>query len=92
VGAVNFPQVQLPSRAQGTRFIHVHKNVPGVMNRLNQVFSRHGVNIAAQYLQTEGDLGYVVMEADGMGGDAEAVLEEMKAVEGTIRARLLYAS
>jgi len=92
VGAVNFPQVQLPSRAQGTRFIHVHKNVPGVMNRLNQVFSRHGVNIAAQYLQTEGDLGYVVMEADGVGGDAEAVLEEMKAVEGTIRARLLYAS
>jgi D-3-phosphoglycerate dehydrogenase len=77
VGAVNFPQVQLPSRAQGTRFIHVHKNVPGVMNRLNQVFSRHGVNIAAQYLQTEGDLGYVVMEADGVGGDAEAVLEEM---------------
>lgn len=91
VGAVNFPQVQLPSRAQGTRFIHVHKNVPGVMNRLNQVFSRHGVNIASQYLQTEGDLGYVVMEADGCGGDAEAVLEEMKAVEGTIRARLLYA-
>ena len=91
VGAVNFPQVQLSSRAQGTRFIHVHKNVPGVMNSLNQVFSRHGVNIAAQYLQTEGDLGYVVMEADGCGGDTEAVLEEMKAVEGTIRARLLYA-
>jgi len=91
VGAVNFPQVQLPSRAQGTRFIHVHRNVPGVMNRLNEVFSRHGVNIAAQYLQTEGDLGYVVVEADGGSGDAEAVLEEMKAVDGTIRARLLYA-
>jgi len=92
VGAVNFPQVQLPSRAKGTRFIHVHRNVPGVMNRLNEVFSRHGVNIAAQYLQTEGDLGYVVMEAEGCDSDAEAVLEEMKAVEGTIRARLLYAS
>jgi D-3-phosphoglycerate dehydrogenase len=91
VGAVNFPQVQLPSRAQGTRFIHVHRNVPGVMNRLNEVFSRHGVNIAAQYLQTEGDLGYVVVEADGGSGDAQAVLEEMKAVDGTIRARLLYA-
>ncbi len=91
VGAVNFPQVQLSSRAAGTRFIHVHRNVPGMLNRLNQVFSRHGVNIAAQYLQTEGELGYVVVEADGCGGDAEAVLEEMKAVEGTIRARLLYA-
>ena len=92
VGAVNFPQVQLPSRARGTRFIHVHQNVPGMMNALNQIFSRHGVNIAAQYLQTEGDLGYVVVEADGCSGDAEAVLEEMKAISGTIRARLLYAS
>jgi D-3-phosphoglycerate dehydrogenase len=92
VGAVNFPQVQLPSRAQGTRFIHVHQNVPGMMNALNQIFSRHGVNIAAQYLQTEGELGYVVVEADGCSGDTGAVLEEMKAISGTIRARLLYAS
>jgi D-3-phosphoglycerate dehydrogenase len=92
VGAVNFPQVQLPSRATGTRFIHVHQNVPGMMNALNQIFSRHGVNIASQYLQTEGDLGYVVVEADGCSGDAEAVLDEMKAIPGTIRARLLYAS
>ncbi|MDO9442336.1 MAG: phosphoglycerate dehydrogenase [Beijerinckiaceae bacterium] len=91
LGAVNFPQVQLPPRAAGTRYIHVHRNVPGMLNRLNQVFSRHGVNIAAQYLQTSGDVGYVVVEADGCGGDAEAVLEEMKACEGTIRARLLYA-
>lgn len=91
LGAVNFPQVQLPPRAAGTRYIHVHRNVPGMLNRLNQVFTRHGVNIAAQYLQTAGELGYVVVEADGCGGDAEAVLEEMKACEGTIRARLLYA-
>ena len=92
LGAVNFPQVQLPPRAVGTRYIHVHHNVPGMLNRLNQVFTRHGVNIAAQYLQTSGDLGYVVVEADGCAGDAEAVLEEMKACEGTIRARLLYAN
>ncbi|MDB5509029.1 MAG: D-isomer specific 2-hydroxyacid dehydrogenase NAD-binding [Hyphomicrobiales bacterium] len=91
LGAVNFPQVQLPPRAVGTRYIHVHRNVPGMLNRLNEVFSRHGVNIAAQYLQTAGELGYVVVEADGCAGDAEAVLEEMKACEGTIRARLLYA-
>ncbi|MDB5597785.1 MAG: phosphoglycerate dehydrogenase [Hyphomicrobiales bacterium] len=91
VGAVNFPQVQMPLRAAGTRYIHVHRNVPGMLNRLNQVFTRHGVNISAQYLQTDGDLGYVVVEAEGCAEDAEAVLEEMKACEGTIRARLLYA-
>ena len=66
--------------------------MPGMLDALNQVFSRHGVNIASQYLQTEGELGYVVVEADGCGGDAEAVLEEMKAISGTIRARLVYAS
>jgi D-3-phosphoglycerate dehydrogenase len=89
-GAVNFPQAQLPSRPTGTRFIHVHRNVPGVLTRLNEIFARRGLNIAAQFLQTDGELGYVVIEADGTRADSEAVLEEARAIEGTIRARLLY--
>ena len=64
VGAVNFPQVQLSSRTVGTRFIHVHRNLPGMLRSINEVFSSRGVNIAAQSLQTDGDLGYVVVEAD----------------------------
>ncbi|MGO9358475.1 MAG: phosphoglycerate dehydrogenase [Xanthobacteraceae bacterium] len=90
LGAVNFPQVQLPPRPSGTRFIHIHGDVPGVMGRLNDIMSRHGVNIAAQYLQTGGGIGYVVLETDGAGGDAEGILDEIRAVQGTIRARLLY--
>jgi len=90
MGAVNFPQVQLPSRPSGTRFIHIHGDVPGVMGKLNDIMSAHGINIAAQYLQTGGGIGYVVLETDGAGGDAEAVLDEIRAVKGTIRARLLY--
>ncbi|KAA2233982.1 phosphoglycerate dehydrogenase [Salinarimonas soli] len=89
-GAVNFPQAQLPSRPTGTRFIHVHRNVPGVLTRLNEIFARRGLNIAAQFLQTDGEIGYVVIEADGTREDSEAVLEEARAIEGTIRARLLY--
>ena len=50
VGAVNFPQVQLPPRPTGTRFIQVHRNVPGVLRKLNDVFASRDLNIAAQYL------------------------------------------
>ena len=87
---MNFPQVQLPPRPAGTRFIQVHKNLPGELGRLNEVFARHRVNIAAQYLQTDGEIGYVVLDADGGVDDATAVLSEIRALPGTVRARILY--
>jgi D-3-phosphoglycerate dehydrogenase len=90
-GAVNFPQVQLPPRPAGTRFIQVHKNLPGELGRLIDVFSRNRVNIAAQYLQTDGEIGYVVLDADGSVEDATAVLGEIRALPGTVRARILYS-
>jgi D-3-phosphoglycerate dehydrogenase len=90
VGAVNFPQVQLPPRPQGTRFIQVQRNVPGMLGRLNEVLARHAVNIAAQYYETHADVGYVVLDADTSAADSERVLADIRALEGTIRARLLY--
>ena len=90
IGSVNFPQVQLPQRPEGTRFIQVQKNLPGELGRLNDVFARHGVNIAAQYFQTDGQIGYVVLDADGSAPDAPAVLKEIRSLPGTIRARMLY--
>lgn len=89
IGAVNFPEVQLPKHPSGTRYMHVHRNVPGLLFRVNDVFSRRGLNIAAEYLQTSGDLGYVVVDAEGPA-DAEAVLTDLREIDGTIRARLLY--
>ncbi len=89
-GAVNFPQVQLSPRPQGTRFIQVQRNLPGELGRLNDVFARHKVNIAAQYYQTSGDLGYVVLDADGGVTDAEGIVREIRALPGTVRARMLY--
>ena len=90
VGAVNFPQVQLPLRPRGTRFMHVHRNVPGLLRRINAVFDEAGANIAGQYLQTEGDVGYVVVEAEIPDGEAQRLLEQLRTLDGTIRARLLY--
>ena len=90
VGAVNFPQVQLPQRPTGTRYINVHRNVPGMLNNLNSVFARHGHNITAQYLQTFSDIGYVVIDAEGNQNEAPSILDEMRQIEGTLRGRILY--
>src|ERR1700744_4346127 len=89
-GAVNFPQVQLPARPTGTRFIHVHRNVPGILRQVNEAVARHGINILAQYLQTDPEVGYVVLETDVIGGEGEELLADLKAVPGTIRVRVLY--
>ncbi|HRK20115.1 MAG TPA: phosphoglycerate dehydrogenase [Hyphomicrobiaceae bacterium] len=89
-GAVNFPQVQLSPRPAGTRFIQVQRNLPGELGRLNEVFARRKVNIAAQHYQTDGEVGYVVLDADGSVADAEDVVKDIRALPGTIRARMIY--
>jgi D-3-phosphoglycerate dehydrogenase len=62
--AVNFPQVSLPDHEGASRILHIHRNEPGVLQRINAVFSGHAVNIASQYLDTRGDIGYVVMDIE----------------------------
>lgn len=90
LGAVNFPQVQLPPRPNGTRFIHVHENRPGILNSLNMIFSSRGLNIVGEFLQTHGEMGYVVIEAESIGQRADDILDAIRQIPGTIRARLLY--
>lgn len=90
-GAVNFPQVQLPLAPNATRFIHIHKNIPGVINRVNEIFGSHDINISAQYLQTHGDVGYVVIDASGDVKDDKDILAKLRAAEGTIRSRIVNA-
>jgi D-3-phosphoglycerate dehydrogenase len=90
IGSVNFPAVQLPARSSGARFIHVHRNTPGMLRKINDIFASRNVNIAAQFLQTDPEVGYVVIDADDAGLDAEAVMAELRLLPGTVRARLLY--
>jgi len=89
IGAVEFPQVQLPKGTDATRFIQVHHNAPGAMRTLNDLFTRHNLNIHAQFMQSHLDIGYVVLDVDSPVEDPVRILEEIRALPNTIRARLL---
>jgi len=89
MGAVNFPEVQLTRGHVGTRFIQVQRNLPGELGRLNDVFAANGVNITAQHYETAGDIGYAVLDADMNIDDADKVVADIRALDGTIRARRL---
>jgi D-3-phosphoglycerate dehydrogenase len=88
LSAVNFPEVALPEHPGQHRLLHVHQNVPGVLSGINQVLSDSSVNIAGQYLQTNARIGYVVIDIDA---DYSApILQALRNVPGTIRARVLF--
>lgn len=86
--SVNFPEAALPEHPGRDRILHIHRNVPGVMSAINQIFSESKINIAAQYLQTSDTVGYVVIDVEA--GKADTLIEKLKNVPGTIRARVLF--
>ena len=89
LSAVNFPEVSLPTHSdRASRLLHIHENRPGIMTQINHIFAEQGINIAAQYLQTSPEIGYVVIDVETDGADT--ALQLMKSIPGTIRARLLY--
>ncbi len=88
LSAVNFPEVALPEHPGQHRLLHIHQNVPGVLSSINQVLSTSQVNIAGQYLQTNSRIGYVVIDVET--DYSEPVLQALREVPGTIRARVLF--
>ncbi|WP_226571515.1 phosphoglycerate dehydrogenase [Mangrovibacter yixingensis] len=91
LSAVNFPEVSLPQHTSSTsRLLHIHENRPGILTAINHIFADQGINIAAQYLQTSPHMGYVVIDINAAEDVADAALQSMKAIPGTVRARLLY--
>ena len=67
--------------------LHVHQNIPGVINKINKVFADRNVNVAAQYLQTTPEIGYVVIDLHTE--DATDLVHELKMIEGTLKVRIL---
>ena len=86
--SVNFPEVALPEHEGSHRLLHIHHNVPGVLSAINRVFSEYDVNVAAQFLQTNEAIGYVVIDVDAEYSDV--ALEQLASIDGTIRSRVLF--
>ncbi|UYK78392.1 phosphoglycerate dehydrogenase [Xanthomonas sacchari] len=90
LSAVNFPEVTLPEHAESLRLLHIHRNVPGVLSQINELFSRHNVNIDGQFLRTDPKVGYVVIDVGASEEQAAVLKEELAQVAGTLRTRILY--
>jgi D-3-phosphoglycerate dehydrogenase len=89
--AVNFPEVSLPEHPGKHRLLHTHHNRPGVLSAINAVFSKAKINITGQYLQTNTQIGYVVIDVETEGREASLdVKRVLEKVPGTIRTRILY--
>ena len=88
LSAVNFPEVSLPEHINTSRLLHIHRNQPGILTQINQIFAENNVNIAAQYLQTDDQIGYVVIDVETE--NSELALKALKEIDGTIRARILH--
>ncbi len=89
VSAVNFPEVSLPPHRGSYRLLHIHRNQPGVLAEVNAVFSASGINISGESLQTDEHIGYVVVDFDVSPDFDTAKLEQLKRIDGTLRARIL---
>ena len=88
VDAVNFPNIRLPRQTNAHRFLHIHKNVPGVMAKINKVLAEYDLNINGQFLSTDPKVGYVITDLDKEYNTE--VLDELRKIEGTIKFRVLY--
>lgn len=88
LSAVNFPNVTVPFKEGTHRLLHIHQNVAGVLSQINLSFAKAGINILAQNLMTEGDVGYLVMDVEGI--DSLKALEQLKAIPETIKVRVLF--
>ena len=90
LSAVNFPEVTLPGHDGSRRILHIHRNVPGVLSQINEIFSKHNVNIDGQFLRTDAKVGYVVIDVTVPEDQSAELKDALAAIPGTLRTRILY--
>ena len=84
----NFPHLILPKKLKGHRLLHIHKNVPGILARINNIYADNEINILSQFLMTRGEIGYVVTDIDS--NYDKSLIKQLKQIENTIKFRILY--
>ena len=86
--SVNFPKLSLPEQSDSHRLIHIHKNQPGVMLKINKIISEYNINIKGQYLKTNEEIGYVITDIDSVYN--KEVVKSLKNIPATLKLRVLY--
>ena len=87
-GSHSVPAIALPPVEGAHRILHMHNNVPGVLSAINTALSKNNINIVGQYLKTNDEIGYVVLDVDTKL--SKRALELLKEVKDTIKVRMLY--
>jgi D-3-phosphoglycerate dehydrogenase len=87
-GSHTVPPVDLPAHENAHRILHIHKNIPGVLGEINSKLSKRGINIVGQYLKTNEDIGYVILDVDTR--ISQEAFEILKKIKGTIKTRMVY--
>ncbi|OYZ20984.1 MAG: D-3-phosphoglycerate dehydrogenase [Bdellovibrio sp. 28-41-41] len=87
-GAVNFPQVELHAVEGITRIQNVHKNEPGVLGEINGIISKYGANIQGQFLSTDENIGYLVVDIENM--KSEKLVDEIQKSSRSLRTRVIF--
>ena len=86
--SINFPNLSLPEQKEAHRFIHIHKNEPGIMLKINKILSDYNINIVGQYLKTNESIGYVITDINNEYN--KQVIQSLRKIHNTIRLRVLY--
>lgn len=88
IGSHTVPSLSVPAIEGTHRILHIHKNVPGVLSAINTELSKNNINVVGQYLKTNDEVGYVVLDLDKKL--SKQAFDILKAVKGTMKVRLLY--
>ena len=87
-GSHTVPPVSLPPQAGTHRILHIHRNIPGVLGEINSRLSDDGINITGQYLKTNDEIGYVILDVESKL--SKEAFELLKDVPGTVKVRMVY--
>lgn len=86
--SVNLPNIRVPQLKGAHRLLHIHENIPGIMARINNIFSRFNINVVGQHLATNHEIGYLITDIDKEYNSD--VVDELKRIDHTIKLRVLY--
>ncbi|MEI6312266.1 MAG: phosphoglycerate dehydrogenase [Bacteroidota bacterium] len=90
MGSHSLPEINLPTQEGTKRILHIHQNIPGILSAINTSMAKNNINIVGQYLATNPEIGYVVLDIKSDLIETEKIQEELASIIGTIRTRVLF--